>query len=63
MRDLERVDTRFFHNALTIVVSFLSFAELNLLIAEEAQQNPSQTPEGKSPIVETKTGLPEETLS
>ena len=47
-----------------IVVSlFLSFAELNLLIAEEARQDPSQTSGKKSPTGETKTGLSEETLS
>jgi carboxypeptidase C (cathepsin A) len=64
MRSLKRLDRRFFRASIMLVVSFfLPFAKLNLLIAEEAQQNSSQTPGKKSTRGETKTGLPEETLS
>lgn len=42
---------------------FLSFAELNLLIAEEAKQNSSQARGKKSAGGETRTDLPEETQS
>jgi carboxypeptidase C (cathepsin A) len=64
MRYFKDFDRRFLRTSMMIAVSFfLSFAELNPVVAEEAKQNPSQAPRKKSATGETKAGLPEETLS
>jgi hypothetical protein len=42
-----------------LVSFFLSLAQLNVLIAEEAPQSPSQTSRPKSAMGESKTGLPD----